>query len=398
MGEVWAARNEATGAEVALKMLASASADEARDGRARLRREAHLGAMLSHRSIVRTYDLVETPDAAFVLKSSSCSPGETLAERLRTTGPLAAREAVATLLPILAALDHAHASGVVHRDVKPSNIFLAVEPDALITPKLLDFGIAKVPPGGLDGGVLACAPAIDGRALGTPAYMSPEQIRATTKLDGRSDLFAVGAVLYELVTGASPFGMPGSAPTPGGRARARLRRPTRGSGAALQIEVTRALAKRPEERHATASSMARALREAVGGTVAELASLLFARSSPASRARRSARTRPPAAGSVPSSAPPSTASVETAPVPPRRSARQVVVACAFAGIAIAVGLVVFRLSAGPAPEARHRVDTVGAVPLTSAAPLPPLDAPPVVDAAAPGASAAAPHTSEPPRP
>src|SRR5262245_34406768 len=198
MGAVWIARNELTGAEVALKVLRpDGKQDAIKDVVERFRYEARLGSMLRHRSITRVFDMIEEPDGTLVLVMELLR-GETLQSLLRRQERLGTREAVAIAVPILAALEHAHENGIVHRDVKPANIYLAVEPDGHVIPKLLDFGIAKVRSANLH--------TLEGRVLGTPAYMSPEQIRAAPgELTGRSDLFSMGVVLYEMLTGAPPF-------------------------------------------------------------------------------------------------------------------------------------------------------------------------------------------------
>jgi len=183
MGDVWVALNEATGATIAAKIWRRAGDDRAT--RERFTHEAQLGARLAHRSIVKIFDLIDEPDGTLVLLMELLR-GETIEQRILGGGPLQAREAIAVIVPILSALAHAHAMGVVHRDVKPANIFLAVDPDGTTTPKLLDFGIAKVPAAGNH--------TVDGHVLGTPRYMSPEHIRGKTDLDGRSDLFSVASV------------------------------------------------------------------------------------------------------------------------------------------------------------------------------------------------------------
>jgi serine/threonine-protein kinase len=261
MGQVWCARNETTGADVALKVLHEAH-DEALD--ARFRNEARLGAMLSHRSIVRIFDLIEGAGGELVLVMELLR-GESLAGYLKRTGTISTREAVAIAVPVLSALAHAHESGVVHRDVTPGNVFLAVDPDGQVIPKLVDFGIAKLP--------VAGSLTLEGRVLGTPRYMSPEQIRAASDLDGRSDLFSLAATLYEAIAGASPF----AAPTPGASLAAVLEStvdPDPRIDPRVWIELERALGKRPYERHRDAREMADALRGALGESEASLASLL----------------------------------------------------------------------------------------------------------------------------
>ena len=272
MGEVWVARNESTEADVALKVLrrSDADADRALQAEERFRHEARLSAMLSHRSIVKVFDLVEESDHTLVLVMELLR-GETLRDHLERRGPRTAREAVAVISPILAALGHAHERGVVHRDVTPSNIFLAVDPDGHVTPKLVDFGIAKIDKGGPTSRPKPIQ-TLDGRVLGTPRYMAPEQIRSED-IDGRADVFSAAVVVYETMTGISPF----AASSPAASLAAVLERqidPDTRIEPRLWLELQRALAKRPYERHATAAELATAFRAAIGETEGTLATCL----------------------------------------------------------------------------------------------------------------------------
>jgi serine/threonine-protein kinase len=261
MGEIWVARNEGTGATVAVKVLRAAPDDALA---ARFRNEARLAARLSHRSIVRVFDWIEEPGEALALVMELLR-GESLARYLERNGPLSSEHAVAILVPVLSALAHAHASGIIHRDIAPANIFLALDPDGHVTPKILDFGIAKLP--------TASTHTLEGQVLGTPRYMSPEQIRGEAELDGRSDLFGVGAVLYETITGASPF----AAPTPAASLAAVLEHPVDPDPRIeprVWLQIQRALAKRLYERSSSAAELADGLREAVHATDESLAALL----------------------------------------------------------------------------------------------------------------------------
>lgn len=200
MGVVWVARNLATDAEVAVKLLTAADAGST-EAAARFRREAHAAATLSHRGIVRIFDLVELDGRhqGALLMVMELLRGETLADTLDRKQKLEVDEALEIATALLSALGHAHAAGIVHRDLKPANIFMSVDPDGHITPKILDFGISKLESPG--------APSItgDGDLLGTPAYMSPEQARGSSDSDARSDLFTMGILTYEMLTGANPF-------------------------------------------------------------------------------------------------------------------------------------------------------------------------------------------------
>jgi serine/threonine protein kinase len=261
MADVWIARNEATAADVAVKLCAS----DRPDTRERMRREARLGAMLAHRNIVRVYDLVEEPDGTLALLMELLH-GDTFGHYLKARGLLGTDEALAVLLPVLSALHYAHARGVVHRDVTPENIVLAVDPDGFVTPKLVDFGIARVPADG--------ASTLEGHVLGTPRYMAPERIRGGDEAaDARGDLFSVGVILCEALTGTSPF----AADTPAGSLAAVLERhvdPDPRVDAVLWVEVQRAMAKHLYARHRNAQEMAEALLSARGGTEENLGGIL----------------------------------------------------------------------------------------------------------------------------
>jgi serine/threonine-protein kinase len=268
MGEVWAAFNESTHADVALKVLRRGDADMAKELQIeqRFRHEARLSAMLSHRSIVKVYDMLEEPDGTLVLVMELLR-GESLRRYLRKRGPLEAKEAVAIMSPVLSALGHAHQRGIVHRDVTPSNIFLAVDPDGHMTPKLVDFGIAKLANGG------SPVKTEDGRLLGTPRYSAPERIRCASEVDGRADVFSAAVVLYEMMTGVCPFGAGNST----GELVAVLERhvdPDERIDPRLWVEIQRAMSKQPYERHATAHELGAALRAAIGETEGSLQRLL----------------------------------------------------------------------------------------------------------------------------
>jgi serine/threonine protein kinase len=268
MGEVWRARNETTGAEVAVKVSRRSHGD---DLDVRFRTEAKLGSMVAHRNIVRIFDLVEDADGSLVLVMELLR-GESLAHHLETSGKLGTKEAIAIAVPILSGLGHAHDEGIVHRDVTPANVFLAVDPDGQVTPKLIDFGIAKLPAAGTH--------TLDGRVLGTPRYMSPEQIRGL-EIDGRADLFSLAVVLYESITGTCPF----EAGSPSASLAAVLETevdPAPELEPRVWLELARALGKRPYERHPSAAAFAEALRLVAGETDASLAALL--RREPPSRA------------------------------------------------------------------------------------------------------------------
>src|SRR5688500_9671054 len=202
MGEVYRARDTRLGRDVAIKILPRAyTADPAR--LARLDREARVLAALNHPNIASIYGLEEFEGTrALVLELVE---GETLAERIadHPERPLLLTESLAIARQIADALDVAHEKGIVHRDLKPANI--KITPQGTV--KLLDFGLAKLEPGEADHTALPTV-TIDatreGVVLGTAAYMSPEQARGQS-VDKRTDIWAFGCVLYEMLTGRAAF-------------------------------------------------------------------------------------------------------------------------------------------------------------------------------------------------
>jgi serine/threonine protein kinase len=192
MGIVYLAEDTRLGRAVAVKALAPRLTRDP-SGRARLAREARAAAALAHPGIATVYALEEIDSDLFIV--SEYVPGSTLREEL-ANGPLAAGVVLETSLAIARALEAAHARGIVHRDLKPENVIRM--PSGQI--KVLDFGLARFADPTLAGGRLT----MDGSVFGTPAYMSPEQIRSEV-IDGRSDLFSLGVVMFELLTGENPF-------------------------------------------------------------------------------------------------------------------------------------------------------------------------------------------------
>ncbi len=262
-GEVWVARNEATRAKVALKVLRRGTTATL-DAIERFRQEARIGGMLSHRNIVRVFDLIEQEDGTLVLVMELLA-GETLASYLKRRAPLRPREAVGICLPILAALRHAHEQKILHRDISPRNIFLVVEPDGHVVAKLVDFGLAKAPAWEFK--------TVEGSVLGTPSYMSPEQIRAEPVLDGRTDVYGVAAVLYEMLTASPPFRGPNPMATLVAALEGDGPEP-RAIDERLWPVVKAGLARARADRPADAQEFAAMLTLAVSGTDAVLAAEL----------------------------------------------------------------------------------------------------------------------------
>ncbi len=197
MGAVYEAVHSDLEKRVALKVLLPSTASQT-ELVARFEREARAAARVRHPNVVDVSDVgVEAGVAWLVMEHLE---GEDLSGLLRREGALPLSRVAELMLPVLGAVEAAHSLGVVHRDLKPENIFLARMRDGTIVPKVLDFGISKMAPAG--GGPALTSTGI---MMGTPCYMSPEQAQSSRGVDGRSDQFSIGVILYECATGRRPF-------------------------------------------------------------------------------------------------------------------------------------------------------------------------------------------------
>ena len=250
MGEVYRARDPRLERDVAIKAIRSSAMDEG-DARARLWREARAAASVNHPSICQIFDVGETADDIFIVME--LLDGEPLANRVRD-GAMPLDESVSVALGILGALSVLHTRGIVHRDLKPSNVFLTSS-----GVKLLDFGLARAKQSLASDVTVTRA----GMVIGTPRYMAPEQW-TEAKADSRTDLFAVGSLLFEMLSGGPAFPgdelmqvyhaiMSGHPPALSGSTAI----------AAIDAIIHRALEKRPDDRYQSADAMADALRAAV---------------------------------------------------------------------------------------------------------------------------------------
>jgi serine/threonine-protein kinase len=261
MGEIFRGVHSVLGHPVAIKVLMP---EIARDKVAidRFLREARIAAKLRHRNVVRVEDFGVAEDGRAFLVMELLR-GESLARRLERPPPLRNGEVLEIVRQIGAALDVAHGAGIIHRDLKPENIFLATDEDGR-TVKVLDFGVAKFTDVLANGGHATTSNTL----VGTPRYMSPEQARSSRELDGRSDLWALGMLTYEMLTGTHPFEGEAIAellvailthriPSPSG-VRADLPE-------SVDVWVERALARNRAERFSSGRELAQALEEALDG-------------------------------------------------------------------------------------------------------------------------------------
>jgi len=248
MGMVYRGRDEVLDRDVAIKTLTAEGVLDV-ESRRRFEIEAKAAARLQHPNILTVFELGEDRGVPFI--AMELLPGADLEGLMRSGEPMPLRERLEVVLQVLRGLGYAHEHGIVHRDIKPSNIRLLDDGTA----KIMDFGIAKL------GGTNLTR---TGYMVGTVHYMSPEQVRAQP-LDGRSDVFSVGVILYEMLAGRRPF--VGAAATDVLYQIAQVEPaplPTEALGAtpeSLQAVVAKALAKDPGERYASAGAMADAIAD-----------------------------------------------------------------------------------------------------------------------------------------
>lgn len=260
MGTVYLARRLLIGDEVAIKILHS----EQNDPRAgeRFRREAQAAARLKHQNAVSIYDFGITDDGLQYLVMEHVE-GESLRRIIKQQGPLTPSASAEITNQVCAALDEAHRHNIIHRDIKPDNIMVNVA-EAALQVKVLDFGIAKLRD------EAASSLTQTGGIVGTPHYMSPEQCLGE-ELDSRSDIYSLGVVLYEMLTGRVPFNSPVSSaiiiqhvnqPAPS------LRSHNLSLSPAVESVVLSALEKKREARPQTAADLARCFAVAVRDGIA----------------------------------------------------------------------------------------------------------------------------------
>lgn len=269
MGSIWVARHLSLDVDVAVKFI---HPDLLSGGDAlvleRFRREAKLNAQIESPHVVRVFDhgIERTSKCPYIVME--LLRGESLWDRLLRLRQLPPGDAARVVGEVAEGLQAAHERGIVHRDIKPQNIFLARTRDGSEVAKILDFGIAKSSSPGKD--VLEQVKTSTGVIIGTPQYMSPEQLMRAAPVDAASDRWALAVVAYELVTGKLPFAGETLAATLVAITRAEIApasHSTPGASAELDSFFARALAVEPSDRFATATELARAFAQSVGGVL-----------------------------------------------------------------------------------------------------------------------------------
>ncbi len=383
MGVVYEGHDPMIDRVVALKTIRAENlqGEDAQEQLARFRREAQAAGRLTHPNIVGIYDFGEDAGTYFI--AMEFVKGRELQSYLEAAERFAMHDIVRVMGQLLEALDYSHRQGVVHRDIKPSNIIIL--PDG--TAKVADFGIARVESSNLTQA---------GMVLGTPSYMSPEQFMGQT-VDGRSDLFSAGVILYQLLTGEKPF--TGSVttimhkvlqeePLPPSQLNVQVPR-------AFDTVIRKALAKRPDERYPTAREFLDAIRQAATATAAAAEPTMINLDATLPPGRATVVQKPaPAAAAERTQAMQRTQKIEPLPVaPPARKSQ--VPAAALLGAVVVIGgaiaagwFVLNRGSDGAAQMAAAEpppATAPAAPPAATAAPVPaPVPAPRPAVQTAPG--------------
>ena len=379
MGTVWLCEHVALGKRMAVKILRPEFSRDEELAR-RFEQEARAASQIGQENIIDVVDFGRTPEGSLYLVMEALE-GESLARLLRRAGPLPVGRAIGILLQICRALGAAHARGIVHRDLKPENVIVVRREDGSDFAKVVDFGISKSG-GSAEQGRITRA----GSIIGTPEYMAPEQASAAA-VDHRCDVYALGVLAYEMLTGSLPFQgetavatllkHQGERPAP-----PRQRRPD--LPAELEAAILRALAKDPADRQQSMAELAAEIGRFAGGPEAEAAPAGLPPASalgaaPGSTARFLAPPRPSSRGD--------TVALSAAEVDPGRRARRkrILLGASVAAAAAIAGLTWLAPGRAPAPPAPPPIPAAPAPP--AAAELPPPAAPPASGPAAPLAPA-----------
>ena len=261
MGAVYSAINEDTGKRVAVKAVLADVANSPQ-AEARLRREARTVGKVNHPNVVDVYDVGEHDGVPFlVMELLSGQPLEDVVAK----GPLPPADAIRLLIPAMRGIAAAHSAGVIHRDLKPDNIFLCTSPQGRLREvKVLDFGISKTYDQTLDGPTNLTR---SGTIMGTPRYMSPEQL-ANEPVDVRTDVYSLGVILFEAISGFLPFEGDTFAVMASNKLVGKVRSLRDYSPQApveLEACILKAIARDPEQRYRDVPAFARALEPFASG-------------------------------------------------------------------------------------------------------------------------------------
>jgi len=271
MGSVWRAEHLTLHSHVAIKLINPGAASLAPQARERFMREARSAASLSSPHVVHITDFGVDDDVPFI--AMELLEGETLEERLERVRPLAPGETLRLLHHVARAIGKAHEAGIVHRDLKPANVFIVKNEDAELA-KVLDFGVAKDTQRGDDAASTALTQS--GAVVGTPCYMSPEQATGERDIDFRSDLWSLGVIAFECITGERPF----SGETLGSLVLQICSKPLPVPSEIASVPegfdawFAKAVARDPDDRFDSAREMIKALRAVLGPAAGRLSGSL----------------------------------------------------------------------------------------------------------------------------
>jgi len=404
MGVVVLATHLQLGETVAIKVLLPEVASNP-DTVARFLREAKAAARIKNEHVVRVFD-VGTMEAGQVYIVMEYLEGVDLDNTIRNRGELPLEEAVDYVLQACEGVAEAHRIGVVHRDLKPANLFLVQRSDGSYCVKLLDFGISKqAPTGGADVSVTRTS-----MMMGSPLYMSPEQLRSTRSVDARTDIWSLGVVLYEALTGKSPFiGETFAAVC--ARVLAEAPDPLRPDVPAEVAQVIeRCLSKQPDARYPDIGAFAQALRpfapleaQMVADRVVRIMKSPVAATSSSIAGADDIAALARSASTVAATASTFTATNHTRKMTPSVVALMGLACLLFLGTVVGGGYVAYRFLSGrsarlaAAPESVSAAATPAPPPAAATAPTPANTQPPVNPPAAESARALAASSTAPPQ-
>ncbi|WP_281315100.1 serine/threonine-protein kinase [Polyangium sp. y55x31] len=341
MATVWVAEDRVSGGEVAIKAISLDAAGWRTEVRDRFMKEARLLALAQHEHLVGVRDVGETEDG-FLYLVLDLLDGETLADRIARDPPLDWKEAGAISLAITRGVAALHRAGIVHRDLKPANIVLH-RANGSTVPKIIDLGISKVRAAAADPELCATLTAT-GQVLGTPQYMSYEQALGDPDVDARSDVWALGVILYEMLARRRPFEAPNA-----NAVLAAIRRKDAPALAEVARDVPAALAKLVDrclltdraERFKDAGEMAEALQTALCSAAAD----------PTPAEPPPPETKKPASAATPKPSPaPTPAPIPTVTSDPKPTrSRAIAGVMLLAGAALLGGTIATFLTRDPAP-------------------------------------------------